>query len=769
MASDAENNKTSSYLFTNEDGEPLKFFIRPSETKVRLKPLVEAHGGVVSSKLVGSEADWIKLKAEGDRVLTNNDYFRAKYIDDCLDEGVILPMDLYRVQPRQGRSPSPTNTIITDVSTQGRNYYTKNDDLAILTFTSKHTDSKFSGNQIWKKMEMLKITEHSWQSMRDRFLKKLERHLVDFIADQKRAKEATMNGKSSGSEEAGWKSTLTAPWKESPRRKTSLTFKNPPAIVPKVAVKSTTATKAVWATSSDFAAEDDVIVTVQSATREANETVAGEVSTSTSKTKVADTAKEVSGGEVEEPTDPMDSSLNKSTETDFLEEDNTAIEGDQSNSSSDSDFDKYLMEEAEQTFVQKAKPKQAEMETITILDSQETENAGRTTGQDKPLTDQNISEKSPIRTPRRSPRKRTLKGDLVVDINRRVLSASKRKSKLVNTAKGVSGGTVSEPASASTSKTKKANTAKDFSGGTVSESASTSKTKKPNTAKDFSGGTVSESASTSKTKKPNTAKDFSGGTVEEPTDLMDSPAAKSTESNFHLDGDQSGSNSDFDYDKYLTIAAEQNSREMAKAEMETITLLDSQETEDDGGTTSQDEDLIDQNPPKKSPFRAPRRTTPRKRTLKQYFPDDTNSSSEDGKIHPSPRAKHKYKRQVILDEDSEDEKDLSDSDCSSALDVNDNHVYLASKDIHDLSVTIERIMEKYSVSKKKVVSLLYIHSGDVSQAEKDLEAWGLQEGQMIWSVEDDESLNSTDPQEINRIIKKFGQPEVMRRQAFVSL
>ena len=54
----------------------------------------------------------------------------------------------------------------------------------------------------------------------------------------------------------------------------------------------------------------------------------------------------------------MDSSLNKSTETDFPEEDNTAIEGDQSNSSSDSDFDKYLMEEAEQTFVQKAKVKQ---------------------------------------------------------------------------------------------------------------------------------------------------------------------------------------------------------------------------------------------------------------------------------------------------------------------------------------------------------------------------------------------------------------------------
>ena len=138
--------------------------------------------------------------------------------------------------------------------------------------------------------------------MRDRFLKKLERHLVDFIADQKRAKEATMNGKSSVSEEAGWKSTLTAPWKESPRAKTSLKFKNPPAIVPKVAVKRTTATKAVWANSSDFAAEDDVIVTVQSATSEANELVAGEVSTSTSKTKVTDTAKEVSGGAVEEPT-----------------------------------------------------------------------------------------------------------------------------------------------------------------------------------------------------------------------------------------------------------------------------------------------------------------------------------------------------------------------------------------------------------------------------------------------------------------------------------
>ncbi len=38
----ADNNDTcSSFLFTKDDCTPLKFFIRPSETKVKLKALIE--------------------------------------------------------------------------------------------------------------------------------------------------------------------------------------------------------------------------------------------------------------------------------------------------------------------------------------------------------------------------------------------------------------------------------------------------------------------------------------------------------------------------------------------------------------------------------------------------------------------------------------------------------------------------------------------------------------------------------------------------------
>ncbi|XP_038057144.1 telomeric repeat-binding factor 2-interacting protein 1-like [Patiria miniata] len=193
-----DSSPVSSFLFCKEDGEPINFVIRPSAAKARLKPLIEKRGGVVSSKLHDNQ-DYIKLAVEGDKI-ASDDYITVQYIDDCIEANQLLPMDKYRVHQQQPRPPSPANSTISNVSFKGRSKYSSSEDTAILTYIAKRPDCRYAGNQIWQKMELLKVTDHSWQSMKHRFLKKLVDDLPKYtkLEEEQTEKDVSSPGTSSG-------------------------------------------------------------------------------------------------------------------------------------------------------------------------------------------------------------------------------------------------------------------------------------------------------------------------------------------------------------------------------------------------------------------------------------------------------------------------------------------------------------------------------------------------------------------------------------------
>ncbi|XP_041457848.1 probable ATP-dependent helicase PF08_0048 isoform X2 [Lytechinus variegatus] len=161
----------SSILFTDKDCQPLVFCIRPSATRARLKILIESGGGKVTSRLDPSDTNVIKILADGDKH-SSPEYLIPSFVDDCVAANTLLDKYSYRV-------PSPTedqSTVVSDVTAKGRSYYSPAEDEAILQYIAKHP-FQYSGNKIWKRMELMKITNHSWQSMRDHFLKKLEGRL----------------------------------------------------------------------------------------------------------------------------------------------------------------------------------------------------------------------------------------------------------------------------------------------------------------------------------------------------------------------------------------------------------------------------------------------------------------------------------------------------------------------------------------------------------------------------------------------------------------
>ncbi|KAJ8028845.1 Telomeric repeat-binding factor 2-interacting protein 1 [Holothuria leucospilota] len=127
-------------IFITADGDAVTFFIRPSSTKARLRPLIEKAGGLVTSRLNVKE-DVIRIAADDD-IVTADGYVRAKFVEDCLESGQLLDISNYTCK---------------------RMKYTEEDDRNILEY----------------------ITHHSWQSMRDHFLKHLEGSLPEYITIEK--------------------------------------------------------------------------------------------------------------------------------------------------------------------------------------------------------------------------------------------------------------------------------------------------------------------------------------------------------------------------------------------------------------------------------------------------------------------------------------------------------------------------------------------------------------------------------------------------------
>eukprot|EP00741_Cyanophora_paradoxa_P020632 tig00021281_g19914.t1 len=54
-----------------------------------------------------------------------------------------------------------------------RTKYSEEEDMALERFVSEHTDLKIAGNVLWREAARQGVTSHSWQSMRDRYLKRL--------------------------------------------------------------------------------------------------------------------------------------------------------------------------------------------------------------------------------------------------------------------------------------------------------------------------------------------------------------------------------------------------------------------------------------------------------------------------------------------------------------------------------------------------------------------------------------------------------------------
>ncbi|XP_004625830.1 telomeric repeat-binding factor 2-interacting protein 1 [Octodon degus] len=182
MGKDPNGPTHSSTLFVRADGSPLSFYVRPSPMKRRLSTLI-LHGGGTVCRV--QEPGAVLLAQPGEALAeASGDFISTQYILDCVERNVRLEMEAYRLgaasagEQAPESKPGASGDGAAEPEPQrlsGRVAFTDSDDVAILTYVKEHarSPSSVTGNALWKAMEKGALTQHSWQSMKDRYLKHL--------------------------------------------------------------------------------------------------------------------------------------------------------------------------------------------------------------------------------------------------------------------------------------------------------------------------------------------------------------------------------------------------------------------------------------------------------------------------------------------------------------------------------------------------------------------------------------------------------------------
>ncbi|XP_056304225.1 telomeric repeat-binding factor 2-interacting protein 1 isoform X3 [Danio aesculapii] len=175
MPKKEEVSKISPVLFLDPGGQSMRFFVRPGPTKMQLHPLITSGGGnLCRNQEPGAILLIDPTDATNATPNTGQKYISTKYIRDCVEQNQQLDPKDYAITI----GPSVQTRMALRNQGSGRLGYSLEDDAAILKFIEKRQqDAK--GNLVWKEMEKRRVTEHSWQSMKDRFLKHLQQKLAD--------------------------------------------------------------------------------------------------------------------------------------------------------------------------------------------------------------------------------------------------------------------------------------------------------------------------------------------------------------------------------------------------------------------------------------------------------------------------------------------------------------------------------------------------------------------------------------------------------------
>lgn len=149
-------------LFLWDDGSPMRFYVRPGLAKLRLAPLVLAGGG----RLCRVQEPGAVLLAQPGEAAPGG-AVSTEYVTECVERNQRLPLEPFRLPAAPPVASPPA------ASPRGRLAFTEAEDAALLRAVRGRCEARARGRALWKELERAGLTRHSWQAMRDRYLRRL--------------------------------------------------------------------------------------------------------------------------------------------------------------------------------------------------------------------------------------------------------------------------------------------------------------------------------------------------------------------------------------------------------------------------------------------------------------------------------------------------------------------------------------------------------------------------------------------------------------------
>ncbi|XP_064637352.1 telomeric repeat-binding factor 2-interacting protein 1-like [Lineus longissimus] len=188
----------------------MSFYMAPSSEKADLRADVFHHGGRFALTTEREMEGVIKMATEGATLPSGaTDFFSINFIKDSTDKDKKLKLEDYRMSAdAKGAFYSkvhldyqdeltnefddlmPTLIAYNSKTMKGRKMYQVHEDKAIITYLVENRKLfKVNGNAVWKTMESLGITSHTWQSMKDHYIKYVQPNLRAFDLPPKVTKD----------------------------------------------------------------------------------------------------------------------------------------------------------------------------------------------------------------------------------------------------------------------------------------------------------------------------------------------------------------------------------------------------------------------------------------------------------------------------------------------------------------------------------------------------------------------------------------------------
>ncbi|NXU88073.1 TE2IP protein, partial [Xiphorhynchus elegans] len=148
-------------LFLWDDGQPMRFFLRPGQAKLRLAPLLLAGGG----RLCRVQEPGAVLLAEPGQAAPGG-AVSTQYVTECVERNQRLPLGPFTL-------PTPPPPPPLTATPRGRLAFTAAEDAVLVRAVRERGAARAGGRALWRELERAGLTRHSWQAMRSRFLRHL--------------------------------------------------------------------------------------------------------------------------------------------------------------------------------------------------------------------------------------------------------------------------------------------------------------------------------------------------------------------------------------------------------------------------------------------------------------------------------------------------------------------------------------------------------------------------------------------------------------------